>query len=656
MKHTGESIDGLRKVNDIVRLFSIILLGLHIYYFCYGYFAGIGFSHEFSDKVLIKLARTSLFSNIHYTKGLVYVSIIISSVGMGVKKRKKLNLFKDISLFIFGSLLFFFSIVVLNIETLTPVEACFIYSALLTVSYLIVMAMSSRLPRHMKFPTSEEDAFNDEGESFPQETEYRVNNYSINFKLKFLYKKKLINGFINVVNPFRAMLVMGVQGSGKTYSIIEPAIRQIIEKGFTMAVYDFKFPDLTTLTYNTLSKFKNKFKSNIAFYVINFDNVEHSNRCNPLLPHMMDDFSDAVESAKSIMLNLNKSWITKQGDFFVESPVNYLASVIWYLKLYENGKYCTLPHVIEMVAAPVEDVIPLLASEPELETVISPFYSSLENNTLEQLEGMIDSARIPLTRLASKRVYYIMSGNEFTLDINNPEEPKFVCFGNNDDKRDIYGALLGLYFQRMLRLVNKKGQNPTGIIFDELPTVYVRGIDNLLATGRSNKIATILGLQDIPQLERDYGQKVAEAIFSIVGNIFCGQVVFNTAEKVSRIFGKNRQTRVSVTQNDDTKSYNTSTVMDMMIPASKLVSQSQGHMAGVVSDSIDQRAKYKFFKGEIIHDNEQISKEQKAFKPVPQIRNILEEEVEENFYQIKIEIKDLIKDELQRIRDLAGND
>ena len=656
MKHTGESIDGLRKVNDIVRLFSIVLLGLHIYYFCYGYFAGIGFTHEFSDKVLHKVANTALFSNIHFTKGLVFFLIIISSIGMGVKRRKKLNLFKDISLFILGSIIFFYSIVVLNIEFFNAQKACYLYSGLLCIGYLKVMAMSSRLPRHMKLPANAEDAFNDEGESFPQETKYRDNDYSINFRLKFLHKKKIRSGFINVVNPFRAMLVMGVQGSGKTYSVIEPAIRQMIEKGFTMAVYDFKFPDLTTLTYNTLSKFKHKFQSNIAFYVINFDDVEHSNRCNPLLPQMMDDFSDAVESAKSIMLNLNKSWITKQGDFFVESPVNYLASIIWYLKLHEDGKYCTLPHVIEMIAAPIEDVIPLLASEPELETVLSPFYSSLENNTLEQLEGMIDSARIPLTRLASKRVYYVMSGNEFTLDINNPEEPKLVCFGNNDDKRDIYGALLGLYFQRMLRLVNKKGQNPTGIIFDELPTVYVRGIDNLMATGRSNKIATILGLQDIPQLERDYGQKVAEAIFSIVGNIFCGQVVFNTAEKVSRIFGKNRQMKVSVTHNDDTTSYNTSTVMDMMIPASKLVSQSQGHMAGVVSDSFEQRAKFKFFKGEIVHDNEKISREQKAFKPVPQIRNVSQEEVEENFYQIKIEIKDLINERLQSIRDLATKD
>ena len=656
MKHTGESIDGLRKVNDLVRLFSVILLGLHIYYFCYGFFAAKGLAHEFSDQMLFKLAGTSLFSNIHYTKALIFFLIIISSVGMGVKKRKKLNLFKDISLFIFGSLLFFLSIILLNIDSLNKEQACYAYSGVLAVSYLMVMATSSRLPRHMRFPTNEEDAFNDEAESFPQETAYKENPYSINFRLQYWYKKKLRNGFINVVNPFRAILVLGVQGSGKTYSVIEPAIRQMIEKGFTMAVYDFKFPDLTTLTYHSLYRFKHKFKNNIAFYVINFDDVEHSNRCNPLLPQMMNDFSDAVESAKSIMLNLNKSWIRKQGDFFVESPVNYLASVIWYLKLYEGGKYCTLPHVIETIAAPVEDVIPLLASEPELETVISPFYSSLENNTLEQLEGMIDSARIPLTRLASKRVYYIMSGNEFTLDINNPEEPKFVCFGNNDDKRDIYGALLGLYFQRMLRLINKKGQNPTGVVFDELPTVYVRGIDNLMATGRSNKIATILGFQDIPQLERDYGHKVAEAIFSIVGNIFCGQVVFNTAEKVSRIFGKNRQTRVSVTQNDDTTSYNTSTVMDMMIPASKLVSQSQGDMAGIVSDSIEQRSKFKFFKGRIIHNDEQVSKEQKAFKPVPQIRNISKEEVEEKFYQIKIEIKDLIKEELQKIRDLASGD
>lgn len=646
MKGTGESVEGLRKVNDIFRLLAIFILFIHIYYYCYGYFAQIGFTHQLSDKLLNKLSITALFSSIHYTKGLVYLLILISSVGMGVKKRKKLNLYKDIGLFIIGTALFFLSIVILNLEQFNAEEKFYGYSGAMALSFLVVMATTSRLPRHMILPGDEDDVFNDEGESFPQETEYKENEYSINLNLRFKFKKKIKKGFINIINPFRAMLVLGVQGSGKTYSVIEPAIRQMIEKGFTMSIYDFKYPDLSELTYNHMLKNKHKYHKNLAFYVINFDDVEYSHRCNPLLPELMDDFSDAVESSKSILLNLNKSWITKQGDFFVESPVNYLAAVIWYLKLYENGRYCTLPHVIEFIAQPIEDVIPILSREPELQTVMSPFYSSLINNTLEQLEGMIDSARIPLTRLSSQRVYYIMSGNEFSLDINNPEAPKMVCFGNNDQKKDIYGAFLGLYFQRMLTLINKKGKVPSGIIFDEFPTVYVRGIDNTMATGRSNKIATILGIQDIPQLEKEYGQKIAQSLYSIVGNIFCGQVLFDTAEKASRLFGKKRQTKTSITQSDDI-SINTSSIMDLMVPPSKLVSQSQGEMAGIVSDSVTQKAKLKFFKGEIVHDDKKIAKDKKAFKPLPKCRDISREDVEENFYTIKREIIDLIDAEAE---------
>ena len=660
MRHTGESIDGLRKVNDLIRLLSITILMIHIYFYCYGYFSLIGLTHQMSNDILSKLSNTTMFSNIHFTKGLVYFLILISSVGMGVKKRKKLNLFKDISIFIVGTIGFFLSIAILNVQWLSAEYKFYAYSASLALCYLMIMATSSRLPRHMKFPGDEDDVFNEEGESFPQETVYKENEYSINFNLRFKYRKKLKKGFINIINPFRAILVLGVQGSGKTYSVIEPAIKQMIEKGFTMAVYDFKYPDLSKLTYNYFVKnkarLKRKYGKDIGFYVINFDDPKYSHRCNPLRAEDMEDFSEAVEAAKGILLNLNRSWITKQGDFFVESPVNYLASVIWYLKLYEDGRYCTMPHVIELIAQPVEEVIHLLASEPELSTVMSPFKSSLEANTLEQLEGMIDSARIPLTRLASKRVYYVMSGNDFDLDINNPEDPKLICFGNNDAMRDIYGALLGLYFQKLIKNINKKHQLPSGVVFDELPTVYVRSLDNLMATARSNKVATILGFQDIPQLERDYGQKVAEAIFSIVGNIFVGQVMFNTAEKVSKLFGKIKQKKVSITQNDDTTSYNTSSIMDLAIPPSKLVSQSQGEMAGVVSDSIQQQGKFKFFKGMITHNHRAIDKEQEAFREIPQIRSVSKDQVEENFYRIKEEIREMIEEEIEKLKNYQDED
>ena len=226
----------------------------------------------------------------------------------------------------------------------------------------------------------------------------------------------------------------------------------------------------------------------------------------------MSDISDAYESAYTIMLNLNKTWVQKQGDFFVESPIILFAAIIWYLRIYKNGKFCTFPHAIELLNRRYEDVFPILTSYPELENYLSPFMDAWQGGAMEQLAGQIASAKIPLSRMISPQLYWVMSASEFTLDINNPEEPKILCVGNNPDRQNIYGAALGLYNSRIVKLINKKGQLKSSVIIDELPTIYFKGLDNLIATARSNKVAVCLGFQDFSQLVRDYGDKEAKVV------------------------------------------------------------------------------------------------------------------------------------------------
>lgn len=505
-----------------------------------------------------------------------------------------------------------------------------------------------------------DDVFNEENESFMQETRLITNEYSVNLPTRFYYKKKWHDGWINVVLPQRGCIVVGSPGSGKSYCVINQFIKQQIEKGYALYCYDFKFPDLSLIVYNHLLKNKDKYKANVQFYVINFDDPRHSHRCNPINPAFMSDIADAYESAYVIMLNLNKTWIQKQGDFFVESPIVLFAAIIWYLKIYENGKYCTFPHAIELLNKPYSDIFTILTSYRELENYLSPFMDAWKGGAMEQLQGQIASAKIPLSRMISPSLYWIMSGDDFTLDINNLDEPKVLCVGNNPDRQNIYSAALGLYNARIVKMVNRKGKLKCSILVDEVPTIYFKGLDTLIATARSNKVAVCLGAQDFSQLVRDYGEKEARVIQNTVGNVFAGQVLGETAKNLSERFGKVLQQRKSVNMTREDTSTSISTQLDSLIPASKISNLSQGMFVGSVCDSFQEKMEQKIFHCEIVVDNARVAAETKAYKPIPVITDFtgrdgkdhMREEIERNYYRIKEEVGGIIQKELRRI----GND
>lgn len=504
-----------------------------------------------------------------------------------------------------------------------------------------------------------DDVFNEENESFMQETRLITNEYSVNLPTRFYYKKKWHDGWINVVLPQRGCIVVGSPGSGKSYCVINQFIKQQIEKGYALYCYDFKFPDLSLIVYNHLLKNKDKYKANVQFYVINFDDPRHSHRCNPINPTFMSDIADAYESAYVIMLNLNRTWIQKQGDFFVESPIVLFAAIIWYLKIYENGKYCTFPHAIELLNKPYSDIFTILTSYRELENYLSPFMDAWKGGAMEQLQGQIASAKIPLSRMISPSLYWIMSGDDFTLDINNPDEPKVLCVGNNPDRQNIYSAALGLYNARIVKMVNRKGKLKCSILVDEVPTIYFKGLDTLIATARSNKVAVCLGAQDFSQLVRDYGEKEARVIQNTVGNIFSGQVLGETAKNLSERFGKVLQQRKSVNMTREDTSTSISTQLDSLIPASKISNLSQGMFVGSVCDSFREKMEQKIFHCEIVVDNARVAAETKAYKPIPVITDFtggdgkdhMREEIERNYYRIKEEVSGIIQKELRRIEN-----
>lgn len=541
-----------------------------------------------------------------------------------------------------------FSVTLLTLSYVSTVAAGYI--CLLTAGVWITRLLKNQLM---------DDVFNDENESFMQETRLIANEYSVNLPTRFYYKKRWHNGWINVVSPQRGCIVLGCPGSGKSYCVINQFIKQQIEKGYALYCYDFKFPDLSLIAYNQLLKNRDKYARPVGFYVINFDDPRHSHRCNPLNPAFLSDIADAYESAYVIMLNLNKSWIQKQGDFFVESPIILLAALIWYLKIYENGRYCTFPHAIELLNKPYSNLFTILTSYRELENYLSPFMDAWKGGAMEQLQGQIASAKIPLSRLISPALYWIMTGDDFTLDINNPDAPKVLCVGNNPDRQNIYSAALGLYNARIVKMVNRKGKLKCSILVDEVPTIYFKGLDTLIATARSNKVTVMLGAQDYSQLVRDYGDKEARVIQNTIGNIFAGQVVGETAKNLSERFGKVLQQRKSINMTREDTSTNISTQLDSLIPASKISNLSQGEFVGSVCDSFDEKINQKIFHAEIIVDNEQVAAETKAYRKIPVITDFtgadgkdhMEEEIERNYYQVKEDVAQIIEKELLRIEN-----
>jgi len=653
-----DDLRALGKVMDFMRGISVIFLLINCYWFCYEAFHVWGFTLGIIDKILMNFQRTTgLFSSILWTKLFCVVFLALSCLGTKGVKEEKIT-WPKIWTVLFSGFVFFFLNWWLLVLSIGKIGAASLYIFTLSIGYICLLMGGVWMSRLLKNNLMD-DVFNTENESFMQETRLMANEYSVNLPTRFYYKKKWNNGWINVVNPFRASMVLGTPGSGKSYAIVNNYIKQQIEKGFAMYIYDYKFPDLSEIAYNHLLHHLDAYKVKPQFYVINFDDPRRSHRCNPINPAFMTDISDAYESAYTIMLNLNRSWIQKQGDFFVESPIILLAAIIWFLKIYENGKYCTFPHAIEFLNRPYAQIFPILTSYDELANYLSPFMDAWEGGAQDQLQGQIASAKIPLSRMISPALYWVMTGDDFSLDINNPNKPKVLVVGNNPDRQNIYSAALGLYNSRIVKLINKKKQLKSSVIIDELPTIYFRGLDNLIATARSNKVAVCLGFQDFSQLTRDYGDKESKVIQNTVGNVFSGQVVGETAKTLSERFGKVLQQRQSMTINRNDKSTSISTQMDSLIPASKISNLTQGMFVGAVSDNFNERIDQKIFHAEIVVDSAKVSAEMKAYLPIPVIANFINEDgsdnlketIEANYRKVKQEILLLVDSEIERIKN-----
>lgn len=558
-----------------------------------------------------------------------------------------------------------------------------------------------------------------EEDSFLQCDDLITSEYSVNIPYHYTYKKELHKAWINLVAPFRASMVMGVPGSGKSFAIYNKCIEDMVRKGYCVFLYDYKFPDLTEELLNEIyyqRKYEHLWENDKVkpkIYILNFDDPKRSNRCNPIHHSYITDPADTTEIADLLFKNINKGTSKGGFDFFNESAKVYLDALTWFLANYDpdaiyggddgytvvgsstdykrKGCYCTFPHIIEMMAYNYKKTFQILQYTHGLEAKIAPFASALEGGAMEQLQGQIASAQIPLGKFVSPALYWIMTGDDFTLDINNPEEPKIVCMGNNPDRQSIYGSSIALYTSRMFKLINHKHKRHSAVLLDELPTVFIKGLDNLIATARSNKVAIILGAQDRSQLKRDYGDDEARVIFSTVGNILSGQVNEETAEALSKMFGKEFREQQSKSISDDNDSTSISFQLQEIMPASKIGTLTQGMFFGRVADNFETPIERKLFCGSIDVDLERAKKKKKEWQKVPIMTDFfggvlpelpekdkerlgklhpkkkdddkalleyyidekVNEAIQKNFNKIKKDIADMVEKEFQRTKQFA---
>lgn len=478
------------------------------------------------------------------------------------------------------------------------------------------------------------DRFNFENESFEQMPDEVKNKYSVNIPMRYYYKGKFRKGWVNIVNPFRGTWVVGTPGSGKTFSIIEPFIRQHSAKGFAMVVYDYKFPTLAQKLYYhyRVNKKAGLTPKDCDFNIINFVNVEYSRRVNPIQLKYISNLAAASETAETLLESLQKG--KKEGgggsdQFFQTSAVNFLAACIYFFCNYEKrpydanghemnydktidpetgmikptgvvrdtagnivepaywlGKYSDMPHILSFLNESYETIFEVLMTDTEVAPLLGPFRTAFDNKAMEQLEGMIGTLRVFTSRLATKESYWIFSkeGDDFDLKVSDPAHPSYLLIANDPEMESIIGALNALILNRLVTRVNTgQGKNvPVSIIVDELPTLYFHKIDRLIGTARSNKVSVTLGFQELPQLESDYGKVGMQKVITTVGNVVSGSArAKETLEWLSNdIFGKVVQLKKGVTIDRDRTSINLNENMDSLVPGSKIADMPTGWICG----------------------------------------------------------------------------
>jgi hypothetical protein len=616
-----------KKLFGLLQGFVYLTIVLEIIVYLYGSADFWGYSKS----LIWKFRKFLIYQDIVYSKLFTLFIILLVSVGAKSRKDLHLNAKRQIIIPLAAGFFFFFGSIIFYVYNFVPLDKWITLSDVLYIAFSFVGAVlihmsldnvSKRIKSNLG-----KDKWNVENESFPQNQELIDTPTSVNLPTLYYYKGKVHKGIINM-NPFYGTIIIGTPGSGKSFSIIIPIIKQLLSKKFPMVIYDFKYPDLGEIAYYHYLKLRASGElKGYKFHVINLNDVEKSKRINPLKASYINKLSDAAETAQSLVESLKKGDKASGADqFFTQSAINFLTSAIYFFAKYQNGKYSTLPHVLAFMNLSYQVIFDCLFTEIELSSLLSPFRSAYENKAFDQLEGQIGTLKINLSRLATKETFWVFGDDDFDLKISNPKDPSILVLANHTSTQDINSACYAVVMNRLTRLLNDKGNLPSGIIVDETPTLYMHKVENLIATARSNKVGVVMGLQELPQFRQLYGKETSETITSVVGNILSGSArEKHTLEWLQTIFGKSKQISESVSFDGARSSVSLQERDDYVIPASKIASLGEGEFVGTIrkagKDDWDGKFTTSAINCKINLDTKQIAQESKYYQTIPNFYN-----------------------------------
>jgi hypothetical protein len=610
----------------------------------------------FFVNALAKISRVAIYQSLIFSKLFTFLLICLVSVGTLSKKKQNLDPKKHIAYpLALGLLLFFGSVIYCNRQSPLAFDYTSWFNLLYMVCSLIGAVMTSvAMDNVSKIIRSGlgKDKWNVEGESFMQQVKPVITPYSVNIPMQFYFKGKVRDGWINIVNPFRGTILIGTPGSGKSFGVVNPFIRQLIAKEFCCCVYDYKFADLGKVAYYQylLAKQQGKCLKH-KFHVINLNDVERSRRINPWRADYLRTLADAAESAEGLVEAMKKGDKSGGADqFFTQSAINFLAACIYFFSKYEGGKYSSFPHVLAFLNHSYEDIFNTLFGEPELVPLLSPFKSAYLAKAYPQLEGQVGTLKIFISRLATKETYWVFSGDDFNLKISDANSPGIVVLANDPNTQNINSACYSVVMNRLTKLINSKGNLPSALIIDEIPTLYTYKIENLIAVARSNKVAILMGLQELPQFNQHYGKETAATITSVVGNVLAGSVRNKeTLDWLERLFGKSKQIGESLSIDRNKTSTSLQEKLEALIPAGKMASLKTGEMVGLIAADVQEVFTGKFdtsaINCKINLDKKELAAEEAGYKELPIYYDFggkKEEILRQNFMRINKEVEDVI--------------
>jgi Type IV secretion-system coupling protein DNA-binding domain/YWFCY protein len=606
---------------------------------------------------LDKIGHMVIYSKLVYSKLTTLTLICLVSIGTLAKKKTDLDPKKHIVYpLTLGLLLFFGSIVYMGRASpiAFPYTTWFdlLYLACSFIGAMMISLSMDNISKMIKSGLGK-DKWNTEAESFMQPVKRIDTPYSVNIPMLFYYDRKVRQGWINICNVFRGTIVIGTPGSGKSFSVVNPFIRQLIAKEFAICLYDFKFPDLGQIAYYHYLMAKQSGKMNgYTFHVLNLNDIEKSRRINPWRADYIRSLADAAETAEGLVEALKKGDRSGGSDqFFTQSAINFLASCIYFLSKHAGGKYSSFPHVLALLNRSYEEIFNSLVSEPELRSLLSPFMSAFHAKAFDQLEGQVGTLKIFVSRLATKETFWVFSGDDFNLKISGRDTPGILVLANDPNTQNINSACYSIVINLLTKLINTKGNLPSALIIDEVPTLFVHKVENLIATARSNKVAVLMGLQELPQFNQQYGKDTAATITSVVGNVLAGSVRNKeTLEWLERLFGKSKQLGegLSIDRNKTSTSLNEK--LEVLIPAGKIASLNAGEMVGVIAADVQEKFTGQFetsaINCRINLDMSEIAKEEKHYKSLPTYYDFggkKDEKLRQNFFRIGQEIQELVQ-------------